>query len=704
MKLVIVESPTKAKTISHFLGKDFQVIASYGHVRDLPKSKIAIDIEHNFDPEYIVPVKSRKRVNQLKKSIKEADEIILASDEDREGEAIAWHITQLFKKNKKKVSFPETKRIAFHEITKPAIEEALQHPRDIKMNLVYAQQARRILDRLVGYELSPFLWKKMFRGLSAGRVQSPALRLIVEREKEITAFKPEKYFTISASFQKPSSQRENFLGQLSKINKHPFPKPGLKTEKEVKDIKTDLINSSSVVQEIKKTQEQRHPSPPFTTSTLQQTAWKTLHFSVKKTMRFAQVLYEGKNLGQGPVGLITYMRTDSLNISPLALEAARKFLHSALGEKYVLPHPRFFKKHSRLAQEAHEAIRPTNPSLSPEKVQKYLNKDELALYSLIWSRFIASQMPSAILEKSSFLIESQGKKNKYLWKNNFYRLIFDGFLHFYPYSQSSFSKNDAPSLKENEKLELKEVIPQEHFTQPSARYNDASLVKKLESFGIGRPSTYAPIISVLLARGYVNRDNNKSFQPTEIGILVNDVLQKHFPKIVDYQFTSQIEEKLDRIAQGKMIWNQMIKEFYLPFKKNLEEKYETVSKDKLVPLIPLKEKCPLCKEPLVVRWGKYGKFIACSNWPKCPYTRSLNEDFSLECPQCHQGHIVAKRGKRGRTFYACSRWPECDFTSSLKPTGEKCPQCGHYLVETKTKIKCSNRDCDYERSRKKDTK
>ena len=695
MNLVIVESPTKAKTISHFLGKDFQVIASYGHVHDLPKSKIGIDIEHNFTPHYIIPLKARKRVSQLKKAAKKADKIILASDEDREGEAIAWHITQILQEEKKKSLPWKIERIAFHEITKPAIEEALQHPRSIRINLVYAQQARRILDRLVGYELSPFLWKKMFRGLSAGRVQSPALRLIVEREKEREAFKPEKYYTLTALFQKITSPQSRLEAKLVKIDKQAFPKPGLKTNKELEVIKKDLANSSSAVQEIKRTKIQRHPSPPFTTSTLQQTAWQAFRFSSKKTMHLAQSLYEGKNLGKGPVGLITYMRTDSVNLSSLALAAAHKFLLSTLGKKYTLPQPRFFKTHSRLAQEAHEAIRPTDPFRSPEKMKQYLNKDELSLYSLIWSRFLASQMPSAIVEKLSIFVITEGKKKTYLWKNNFYHLLFDGFLHFYPYSSSSF-QNTTPHLKEKEKLLLKKIIPQEHLTQPSPRYNDASLVKTLESFGIGRPSTYSPIISVLLGRGYINRDENKSFQPTEIGILVDNVLEKHFPKIVDYQFTSQIEEKLDRIAQGKLEWNKMIKEFYIPFEKNLEEKYKTVSKEELVPLTYLKEKCPLCGSPLVIRWGKYGKFIACSNWPQCPYTRSLNEDSSIICPKCHQGHIVTKRSKKGRIFYACSRWPECDFTSSLKPTGKTCPKCGHYLVETKTKIKCSNPKCDYE--------
>ena len=701
MNLVIVESPTKAKTISHFLGKQFKVIASYGHVRDLPKSTIGIDIEHGFAPHYIIPKKSQKRVTQLKKAIAQADNVILASDEDREGEAIAWHINQIIENKKNKLSPKKIERIAFHEITKPAIQEALLHPRDINISLVYAQQARRVLDRLVGYELSPFLWKKLFRGLSAGRVQSPALRLICEREKERDSFKIEKYYLLSASFKKDS-----FLidANLISINDKSIPKPGIKNQVEVQDIVQDMKSASSTIDNVSQTVIKKNPLPPFTTSTLQQTAWRILHFSAKRTMRLAQILYEGKKLKSGPTGLITYMRTDSLNISSLALAAAQKYLVQELGTEYKLPKPRVFHQRSRLAQEAHEAIRPTNPFLTPSSIKQYLDKDEFALYSLIWSRFLASQMPPALLDKISLSIKSQGQKI-YIWRNNVYHLKFDGFLRLYPYSNTSTSDSELPSFKTKEAIQLIKVIPQEHVTQPPARYNDASLVKTLENYGIGRPSTYAPIISVLLSRGYVNRDSNRSFQPTEIGILVNDLLEKHFPKIVDYQFTSKIEEQLDLIAQDKLNWQDMIKEFYFPFHKNLEEKYKIVSKDSLVPITTLKEKCPLCGSPLVIRWGRYGKFIACSNWPKCSYTRSLEDkpDERIECPKCHKGYVVKKRSKKGRIFYACSRWPECDFTSSQKPTGEYCPKCGSYLVETKTKIKCSNPNCDYSIPKTKNT-
>ena len=697
MSLVIVESPAKAKTISNFLGKDFKVVACYGHIRDLPKSKLGIDLENNFSPQYIIPVKARKTVNQLKKLSQENKKIILATDEDREGEAIAFHLTEALNLQKENI-----KRIAFHEITKTAIEDAIKNPREINLNLVNAQQARRVLDRLVGYKLSPFLWKKIFRGLSAGRVQSPALRLIVEREKEREAFKEEKYYTIIASLVKNTSSKKAIEAELYKINDKLFPKPGIKSKGEVSKIKKDLENKSAQILDVETKKVQRHSAAPFTTSTLQQSSWQILHFSAKKTMYLAQSLYEGKNLGKGPVGLITYMRTDSINISPMALKAAHDFLKETFGQEYSLAQPRIFKKRSRLTQEAHEAIRCTDPFYTPEKIKKYLTKDELSLYTLIWARFLASQMPSAVLEKTSISTECQTEKNKYLFRNNFYHLDFDGFFRVYPYSKPS-NLQEKPDLSINEKMKIIKVISNEHLTQPPPRYNDASLVKTLESFGIGRPSTYATILSVLEQRGYVLRDKNKSFAPTEIGDLVNNVLTKHFPSIVDYKFTSKIEEKLDNIAEGKLNWTETVKEFYEPFLNNLEKKYEEVSKEDLAPVIETEEKCPECGNKLVLKLGRFGKFLACSNWPKCSFTKSINDEISMKCPQCEKGDIVKKRSKRGQMFYACSRWPECDFSSSYKPTGEKCPQCGKPLVEAKTKIKCSNRECDYENIKKENS-
>ncbi|MDD3098508.1 MAG: type I DNA topoisomerase [Candidatus Pacebacteria bacterium] len=703
MSLVIVESPAKAKTISSFLGKDFEVVACYGHIRDLPKSKLGIDLENNFTPQYIIPVKARKTVNQLKKLRKKNKDIILATDEDREGEAIAFHLTEALDLQKE-----VTKRIVFHEITKTAIEEALKNPRNINLNLVDAQQARRILDRLVGYKLSPFLWKKIFRGLSAGRVQSPALRLIVEREKERESFKEEKYYTIIASLIKQdlnkkekNKQTENkaIEAELYKINDKPLPKPGIKSKEEVSKIKKDLEDKNALISNLETKKVQRHSAAPFTTSTLQQSSWQILHFSAKKTMYLAQSLYEGKNLGKGSVGLITYMRTDSINISPVALKAAHNFLKDNFGSEYTLAQPRIFKKRSRLTQEAHEAIRCTDPFYTPEKVKKYLTKDELSLYTLIWARFLASQMPSAILEKTSITTECQTEKNKYLFRNNFYHLDFDGFFRVYPYSKPS-NLQEKPNLSLNEEMKVVKITSKEHLTQPPPRYNDASLVKTLESFGIGRPSTYAAIISVLEQRGYVSRDKGKSFIPTEIGTLVNNVLIKHFPNIVDYKFTSKIEEKLDNIAEGKLNWTDTVKEFYEPFATNLEKKYEEVSKEDLAPVVETDEICPKCGSKLVLKLGRFGKFLACSKWPECSFTKPISDNILMKCPQCGKGDIIKKRNKRGQMFYACSRWPECDFASSYKPTGEKCPLCGKPLVETKTKIKCSNRNCNYEKIKK----
>lgn len=692
MRLVIVESPSKAKTISHFLGKDFKVVASYGHIRDLPKSKLGIDIENNFTPTYIIPKKTKKIVTELKKLAQNAQEVILATDEDREGEAIAWHLKEVLDLKS------EPKRIVFHEITKPAIKEALQNPRNINMNLVNAQQGRRILDRLVGYELSPFLWKKVFRGLSAGRVQSPALRLIVEREREREEFKQEEYFTLSAIMHKIEESNFQFEADLWKINNKPLPTPGIKNKEEIENIKTELENKTGIITDIKISQNKKNPPPPFTTSTLQQAAFQVFRFPAKKTMFLAQTLYEGKDLGKGPVGLITYMRTDSLNISSLALKTAKEFLEQKYGTNYSLKEPRTFKSKSRLIQEAHEAIRPTDPYLEPDKIKPYLSKDEYKLYHLIWSRFLASQMPEAEFEKISLVIETKAKQNSYTFQTHFYHLNFDGFLKIYPYQALPELIEIIPHFNLQDKVQIKDILIKQHFTQPPPRYNDATLVKTLEAYGIGRPSTYAPIISVLQERGYIFRDENKALAPTEIGFLVNDLLVKHFNTIVDYQFTSQMEEKLDEIAQGKLLWQKAIEDFYIPFKQNLLEKYEEVSKDEISPVIQLEEKCPRCGKPLVIRWGRYGKFISCSDWPKCSYTKSLNENnkLGIKCPKCHEGEVIIKKNKKGKLFYTCSRWPECDFVSSLKPTGENCPKCGSFLVETKTKIKCSNPKCDYE--------
>lgn len=699
MKLVIVESPTKAQTISTFLKEGFKVVASKGHIRDLPKSKLGIDIENNFSPHYIIPTKARKTVNQLKKETEKAEKIILATDEDREGEAIAWHLVEALSLKDKPYE-----RIVFHEITKPAIEEALKNPRKINLNLVNAQQSRRILDRLVGYELSPFLWKKLFRGLSAGRVQSPALRLIVEREKERLAFKPEEYYTLEALFYK-DDKNQAFKALLFKINNKVLLKTEINSKKQAEEIKRTINKNKGVVIDIKKEKLVRSPLPPFITSTLQQTAFQLFRYPAKKTMQIAQTLYEGKTIGKDRVGLITYMRTDSYNISELALKKCHDFIRQNFPKEYTTSNYRLFKFRSRLAQEAHEAIRPTDPFLTPEKVKPYLNKEEFNLYSLIWQRFIACQMPQAEMEKTEILIEVEGSdKNKYLFKSYFLSLIFDGFFKVYPYTKPKDIVFELPKLSLKDILSIKELNLKQHFTQPPPRYNDASLIKTLENYGIGRPSTYAPIINVLFERGYVKRDENKALMPTEIGILVADLLIKHFPQIVDYNFTSYLEEQLDKIALAQADWQEVTKNFYYPFKKNLEIKYEEVSKDDLMPKEKIEEKCPLCGSDLIIKYGKYGKFIACSNWPTCKYSKSLNnnsEETDVVCPLCKQGKVVIKHNKKGKLFYACSRYPDCKFVSSYKPLNSNCPDCGSYLIETKTKIKCSNKKCLYERPKDK---
>ncbi|MGB9726734.1 MAG: type I DNA topoisomerase [Minisyncoccia bacterium] len=699
MNLVIVESPTKAKTISTFLKENFKVVSSKGHIRDLPKSKLGIDIEKNFTPHYIIPLKAKKTVNLLKKEAKEAEKIILATDEDREGEAIAWHLVEALSLKDKPYE-----RIVFHEITKPAIEEALKNPRKIDLNLVNAQQSRRILDRLVGYELSPFLWKKLFRGLSAGRVQSPALRLIVEREKERLAFKPEEYYTIEALFYKDDKNKA-FKALLYKINNKVLSKTEINSKQQAEKIKESIDKNKGVIIDLKKEKLIRSPLSPFITSSLQQTAFQIFRYPAKKTMQIAQALYEGKTIGKDRVGLITYMRTDSYNISDLALKKCHDFIRQNFDKKYVINNYRLFKFRSRLAQEAHEAIRPTDPFLTPEKVKPYLSKEEFNLYNLIWQRFVASQMSQAEMEKTEILIEVEGKdKNKYLFKSSFLSLIFDGFFKVYPYNKPQEIVFELPNLTLKDILSLKEINLKQHFTQPPPRYNDASLIKTLENYGIGRPSTYAPIINVLFERGYIKRDENKALMPTEVGILVADLLIKHFPQIVDYNFTSLLEESLDKIALAQLNWQEVIKNFYYPFKEHLDKKYEEVSKEDLMPKEKIEEKCPLCGNDLIIKYGKYGKFIACSNWPTCKYTKSLNnnsEETDITCPICKEGKVVIKRNKKGKLFYACSRYPDCKFVFSYKPLNSNCPECGSYLIETKTKIKCSNKKCLYERVKDK---
>ncbi len=684
MQLVIVESPAKSKTLKKFLGKNYKTLASYGHIRDLPKSELGIEIEEDFKPKYIIIPKARKNINLLKKEAEKTDLVILALDPDREGEAIAWHLTQILNLNGQK----SYQRIVFHEITKEAIKEALKNPRKIDLNLVDSQQARRILDRIVGYKLSPFLWKKVARGLSAGRVQSVAVRLIVEREKEIKNFVPQEYWTIEALFKKqdynppstlpPKAGPCEFKALLIKKGEETIPKLGIKTRKEANEILKDLDGAEYKVINVERKEIKRNPLPPFITSTLQQEAWQKFHWPAKMTMQVAQKLYER--------GLITYHRTDSLNLSDLSLFVAKKFISENYGKEYWAGFLRKYKTKSKLAQEAHEAIRPTYPEKTPEKLK--LDENGYRLYDLIWRRFIASQMAQAIF--NSTVIDIQAKS--FIFRAVGQVLKFDGFLKVYPLK---FEETESPALELNEILKLTKLIPSQHFTQPPPRYTEASLIKALEENGIGRPSTYAPILATIQERNYIQKDERKRFYPTEIGILVNDLLVSHFQEIVDIGFTAKMEDDLDKIASGFKKWNLVLKEFYSPFEKNLQKKYKEISKRDIAETLTEKI-CPKCGGKILIKMGRFGRFYACSNFPKCNYTASLEENtINVKCPKCGNG-LTEKRTKRGKIFYGCSNWPKCDFALWDKPISEFCPKCGSLLVETKRKqIKCSNKECSY---------
>ena len=644
MKLIIVESPAKGRTLQGFLGKEYEVQSSYGHVRDLPKSKLGVDVEHEFAPQYIIPLKAKKVVTALKKEAKKAEETILATDEDREGESIAWHLAET-------LELKNPRRIVFHEITKPAILEALKNPRSIDENKVNAQQARRILDRLVGYKLSPFLWKKVARRLSAGRVQSVAVRLVSEREKEIQKFVAQEYWTIAALFKKAGVSFEALLAKKNNKNLGKFDIPN---EKEAKAIEKNLAGAEYAVENVEQKQIKRNPLPPFTTSTLQQSSWQKLHFPARFTMSLAQQLYEN--------GYITYHRTDSLNLSESSLKAAEDFITKTYGKEYHAGFPRRFKTKSKGAQEAHEAVRPTDPARLPESLKGAQFKEaHLKLYKLIWQRFLASQMASALFDSTAADIAAKN----YTFRANGQVLKFEGFLKVY---SLKFQEALLPELQKGETLDLEKLSPNQHFTEPPPRYTEATLVKALEEHGIGRPSTYAPILSTIQDRGYVEKDEQKKFKPTELGMIVNDLLVEHFPNIVDIEFTANMETKLDDIAKGEKQWTPMIQEFYQPFAENLEKKYLEVEKKTIVE--ETGKTCPKCGAPLVVRFGKFGKFLACSKFPECKYTESLaakSASIGMKCPTCKEGDVITRRTKKGRMFYGCSRYPDCDFASWQKP-------------------------------------
>ncbi len=727
--LVIVESPTKAKTIGRFLGSEYKVVSSFGHVRDLPKSKLGVDVEHNFEPQYLVPVKAKKVVAELKDLAKGAKEVYLATDEDREGEAIAWHLAALLKLKTGKV-----KRIAFHEITETAIKEAITKPRELDQHMVDAQQARRILDRLVGYELSPFLWKKVAKGLSAGRVQSAVVRLIVEKEREIAGFVQREYWSIKAIFNKAAVE---FEAQLIKHNEQVLDKFDIPTDKAAKSLEDEINNIKkwSIIR-LDSKETKRQPPPPFTTSSLQQDANRKLGMTAKQTMMFAQKLYEGIELGEGSVGLITYMRTDAVNLAEKFLAETQDYIKDKLGDEYLVG-PRRFANKSKNAQEAHEAIRPTDIAREPEAIKEYLSPQEYKLYNLIWSRTLASQLPEA--KWLSTVVDISSDPAKFIFRANGLKMIFDGFLKVL---RDNSTDNILPSLNLDDVLNLKKLLPEQHFTEPPARYSEASLVKALENFGIGRPSTYAPTISTVIDRGYVEREERR-LKPTELATLVSDVLVEHFPQIVDYQFTAKMEDDLDQIAGGQAEWVPIIRNFYHPFKGHLNSKYMEVSKKELTeqatdevcdkcqsPMVvkmgrfgkflacsnyptckntkqigkdgkaeapeTTDEKCPECQSDMVVKRGRFGKFLACSRYPDCKGIKRIQQSTGVKCPSCSEGDIVEKRSKKGRNFYSCSRYPDCKFALWTKPTGEKCQSCGSLMVWGKNNTAvCSNKDCHF---------
>ncbi|MDR3177738.1 MAG: type I DNA topoisomerase [Campylobacteraceae bacterium] len=667
--LIIVESPTKARTISGFLDKgeidkSYKVIASKGHVRDLPKSSFGIKIENdNFTPEYKIEKEHAAIVKEIKELAKASDEVFIATDEDREGEAIGFHIATAI--GKKPESLP---RIAFHEITKTAILNSLKNPRKIDINSVNAQQARRLLDRIVGYKLSPLLGLKIQKGLSAGRVQSSALKIVVDKEREIKAFKQEEYWTIDGVFKK------DIEALLVEFQNKKIEKMSIKSKDEALKIKESLENNEFIVASIEKKNRTSAPQPPFMTSTLQQAASSLLGFSPKKTMIVAQKLYEGVKTHSGVSGVITYMRTDSLNIAKEAIESSRKEILKTYGEKYLPEKAIFYATKSKSAQEAHEAIRPTIIDFTPNIAKGYLEGDELKLYALIYNRFLASQMTNALFESQSVIFASDNGK----FKANGRKLVFDGFYKVY----GENDKNTLlPDLKEGEKIDMKKLEANQHFTEPPARYSEASLINKLESLGIGRPSTYAPTISILTSRDYINIEK-KQIIPTEIAFSVIKMLEDNFPNIVDSNFTSLMEDTLDLIAEGKKDWQLVLKEFYTPFEEKVVKGKKEIQSIKVS--VPTGEKCPECGSELVLRKGRFGEFVACSSYPKCKYTKNISAapkaepvKLSVKCPECG-GDIIERKSKRGK-FFGCSNYPKCKFISNAEPTDQKCPQCGYIL-------------------------
>ncbi|MCI4137224.1 type I DNA topoisomerase [Bacillus vallismortis] len=681
--LVIVESPAKAKTIERYLGKKYKVKASMGHVRDLPKSQMGVDIEQNFEPKYITIRGKGPVLKELKTAAKKAKKVYLAADPDREGEAIAWHLAHSLD-----LDLDSDCRVVFNEITKDAIKESFKHPRMINMDLVDAQQARRVLDRLVGYKISPILWKKVKKGLSAGRVQSVALRLIIDREKEINDFKPEEYWTIGGTFLKGKESFEaGFFGKNGK-------KLPLNSEADVKDILSQLKGNKYTVEKVTKKERKRNPALPFTTSTLQQEAARKLNFRAKKTMMIAQQLYEGIDLGrEGTVGLITYMRTDSTRISNTAVDEAAAFIDQAYGKEFLGGKRKPAKKNEN-AQDAHEAIRPTSVLRKPSELKAVLGRDQMRLYKLIWERFVASQMAPAVLDTMSVDLGNNGLT----FRANGSKVKFSGFMKVYVEGkddQTEEKNRMLPDLEEGDTVLSKDIEPEQHFTQPPPRYTEARLVKTMEELGIGRPSTYAPTLDTIQRRGYVSLDN-KRFVPTELGQIVLDSMMEFFPEIINVEFTAKMEKDLDYVEEGDTEWVKIIDNFYADFEKRVK-KAEAEMKEVEIEPEYAGEDCELCSSPMVYKMGRYGKFLACSNFPDCRNTKPIVKQIGVKCPSCGEGNIVERKSKKKRIFYGCDRYPECEFVSWDKPIERKCPKCGKMLVEKKLKkgIQVQCVECDY---------
>jgi DNA topoisomerase-1 len=699
-KLVIVESPAKARTVGRMLGKDYRVKASVGHVRDLLKSQISVDVENDFLPKYRVPNEKRDIVKELKSEAARSVEVYLATDPDREGEAIAWHLLEAAE-----IEPDIARRVVFHEITRPAVEHAFEHPRRIDMHLVDAQQARRILDRLVGYNLSPLLWRKVRGRLSAGRVQSVALRLVVEREREIENFIPEEYWTIDAEFlqvEKPPA----FQARLSKMDDE---KPSLHSSEQIGPILDDLRKSEFHVEGVKRGKRARKPAAPFITSTLQQAASRRFGFTARRTMAIAQQLYEGLDTGDGSqFGLITYMRTDSTQVSEIAIQEARDLINNKFGAKFLPEHAPHYRTKAKGAQDAHEAIRPTSSWRTPESLKEMLTKDQYKLYDLIWRRFIASQMKPAIYDTLALVVKGKSADHGYEFRVSASSLRFPGFLRVYEDHKrdqedgASQDRHDLasslstiPDLQSGDPLILQGLHPEQHFTQPPPRYSDASLVKTLEDNGIGRPSTYAPIISTLRRRGYVTREKRR-LSPTEIGMTVNDLLVEHFPEVVDLGFTARMESELDDIADGARGWVEVVRDFYEPFSEELAKAAEAMPEVKAEPE-PIDRLCPESGHQLVIRFGRFGRFIGCSDFPACRYTEPILDKIGVICP-LDGGDLVERRTRNGRTFFGCANYPGCEFTSWKRPLSSSCPECGGMLVaENRTKARCLGCERIFER-------